>query len=97
RQTQAHRSRSGLQPPGAKGPPGKQVVTVRERRRVVQKIQAAYGISERRAIRITGFPRSSMRYRSLRAPQDELRTRIRELAAQRPRWGYRRIHVLLRR
>lgn len=72
-------------------------MTVRERRRVVQKIQAAYGISERRAIRITGFPRSSMRYRSLRAPQDELRTRIRELAAQRPRWGYRRIHVLLRR
>lgn len=72
-------------------------MTVRERRRVVQKIQAAYGISERRAIRITGFPRSSMRYRSLRAPQDELRIRIRELAAQRPRWGYRRIHVLLRR
>lgn len=74
-------------------------MTARERRRVVRKVQAAYGISERRAIRFTGFPRSSMRYRSLRAPQDELqlRTRIRELAAQRPRWGYRRIHVLLRR
>lgn len=72
-------------------------MTARERRRVVRKVQAAYGLSERRAIRFTGFPRSSMRYRSLRAPQDELRTRIGELAAQRPRWGYRRIHVLLRR
>jgi len=38
-----------------------------------------------------------MRYRSLRSPQDELRTRIRELAAERPRWGYRRIHLRLRR
>jgi putative transposase len=72
-------------------------VTARERRRVVEKVQAAYGISERRAIRFAGFSRSSMRYRSLRKPEDELRTRIRELAAERARWGYRRIHVLLRR
>lgn len=71
--------------------------TARERRRVVQKVQAAEGISERRAVRFTGFPRSTMRYRSLRAPQAELRARIRELAGQRPRWGYRRIHDLLQR
>ena len=38
-----------------------------------------------------------MRYRSLREPQEKLRARIRELAAQRPRWGYRMIHNLLRR
>lgn len=72
-------------------------MTARERRRVVKEIEAAYGISERRAIRFTGFPRSSMRYRSLREPQEELRSRIRELAHERPRWGYRRIHLLLRR
>jgi putative transposase len=72
-------------------------VTARERRRVVGKVQAAAGVSERRAIRFTGFPRSTMRYRSVREPQEELRARIRELAAERPRWGYRTIHTLLRR
>lgn len=83
---------SSAEPPGAEGPPGKQVVTARERRRVVEKVQAAVGVSERRAIRFTGFPRSTMRYRNLRQPQEELRARIRELAAERPRWGYRTIH-----
>ncbi len=72
-------------------------MTARERRRVVEKVQAAAGVSERRAVRFTGFARSTIRYRSVRAPQEELRARIRELAAQRPRWGYRTIHNLLRR
>lgn len=72
-------------------------MTARERRRVVGQVQAAQGISERRAIRFTGFPRSTIRYRSRREPQEELRERIRALAGERPRWGYRRIHTLLRR
>lgn len=72
-------------------------MTARERRRVVERIRAANGISERRAIRFTGFPRSTMRYETLRDPQEELRARIRELAVERPRWGYRMIHNLLRR
>lgn len=70
-------------------------MTVRERRRVVGRVRAAVEISERRAIRFTGFARSSLRYRSLRAPEEELRARISALAGERPRWGYRRIHVLL--
>ena len=36
-----------------------------------------------------------MRYRTLRAPQTELRERIRALASQHVRWGYRMIHSLL--
>lgn len=72
-------------------------MTARERRRVVGKLQAARGISERRAIRWTGFPRATVRYRSTRPPQEELQERIRVLAGERPRWGYRRIHVLLQR
>ena len=72
-------------------------MTARARRRVVEKVQAAVEISERRAIRFTGFPRSTMRYQTVRDPQDELRTRIREIAAERPRWGYRFIHQKLRR
>ena len=43
------------------------------------------------------FPRSTVRYRSHRDPCNELRMRIREIAHTRVRYGYRRIHVLLRR
>ena len=72
-------------------------MTARDRRRVVGRIQAEKGVSQRRAVRWTGFPRSTVRYQSRRPRQEELRTRIRALAHKRPRWGYRRIHVLLRR
>jgi putative transposase len=72
-------------------------VTAIERRKVVTQMREAVGISERRAVRWTGFSRSSMRYVSLKDPQEELRVRIRALAAKRIRWGYRRIHVLLLR
>jgi putative transposase len=70
-------------------------VTATERRRVVTEVQAAAGVSQRRAIRFTGFPRSTVRYRSVREPQTALVARIHALAAARPRWGYRWIHRLL--
>jgi putative transposase len=57
-------------------------VTVRERRQVVERVQAAVGVSERKAIRYTSFPSSSMRYRSVRPPQKELRERIKALAVE---------------
>ena len=41
--------------------------------------------------------RSTMNYRSRRDPQHALRTRMRELAASRVRFGYRRLTVMLRR
>jgi putative transposase len=72
-------------------------VTAGERRQVVQKVCAAHDVSERRAVRWTGFPRATVRYRSRRSEQTLLRERIRTHAAERPRWGYRRIHVLLQR
>lgn len=72
-------------------------MTARERRQVVEHVKAAVGVSERRAVRFTGFPRATMRYRSLRAPQEELRVRIKEIADERKRWGYRMIHNRLRR
>lgn len=67
-------------------------MTARERRRVVQGVQAVVGVSERRAVRFTGFPRSTIRYETVREPQDELRARSRTIAAEKPRWGYRFIH-----
>jgi putative transposase len=54
-------------------------------------------VSERRACRYTGFARSSQRYESTRPPRTELRERLHSLATLRPRWGYRRLYVLLRR
>lgn len=38
-----------------------------------------------------------MRYRSQREDDAELRLKLRELAQQRRRFGYRRLHILLRR
>lgn len=65
---------------------------------MVQRVQADYGLSERRACWLVGIGRSALRYRPRgRADDQPLRQRLRELAAQRPRFGYRRLHVLLRR
>ena len=65
---------------------------------MVQWVRAHYGLSERRACRLVGIGRSTLRYRSRPRPEEEsLRRRLRELAAVRPRFGYRRLHVLLRR
>lgn len=57
----------------------------------------AFDVSERRACRTTGFARSSVRYRSCIQDDRDVRGRLRTLAEQRPRWGYRRLHVLLKR
>jgi putative transposase len=65
---------------------------------MVQRAQAHYGLSERRACRLVGIGRSTLRYRPrVRADEQPLRQRLHELAAVRPRFGYRRLHVLLRR
>jgi putative transposase len=68
-----------------------------QRRAAVQHVQERFGFSQRRACRLVGGTRSTVRYRSRRRDDDALRTRLRDLAAQRPRFGYRRLHVLLRR
>jgi putative transposase len=53
-------------------------------------------VSERWACRVVGQHRSTQRYAPLRAEDDAgLRARLREISGQRPRWGYRRAHVLL--
>lgn len=67
------------------------------RRAIADWFQAAFGVSERRAVEAGGLNRSSHRYRSRRDPQKPLRDRLKELAETRVRYGYRRLHVLLRR
>ena len=60
-------------------------------------MQALYQTSERRALQVMQWPRSAHRYESLADPQLSLRLRLRELAKIRVAYGYRRLHVLLRR
>lgn len=56
-----------------------------------------HALSERRACGLASVHRSTKRYRSRRDGQDALRQRLRDLAGQHPRYGYRRLWVLLRR
>jgi putative transposase len=66
-------------------------------REACEHLQAVYGMSERRACRTIGADRASVRYRSRRPSDETLRERLRQLANERRRFGYRRLHVLLRR
>jgi putative transposase len=68
-----------------------------DRRQVVQHAQEAFGLSERSACRALGFPRASHRYHSLRVDAPELVAKLQKLAIERPRFGYRCLHSLLRR
>jgi hypothetical protein len=72
-------------------------VTVEPRRAALTHLAAEYLTSERRACRVIGLARSRCQYASRRPTYEALRTRLRELAALRPRWGYQRLHILLRR
>ena len=56
-----------------------------------------WGISIRRACEALRFDPSSYHYKSRRTGQAALELRIREICETRVRYGYRRIHVLLRR
>jgi len=73
------------------------VVTPAARREAVAHLVTTYEMSQRRACSITGADRSTVRYRRRRPEDEELRERLRTLAAERRRFGYRRLHVLLRR
>jgi putative transposase len=59
-------------------------------------LRAEYVASERRVCGLMEVPRTSFRYRSCRDDRD-LRERLLHLAREKPRYGYRRLHVLLRR
>ncbi len=67
------------------------------RRAAVRYLQARFAISERHACRLVGLQRSTLRYHHQRQDDGWLRARLRDLVAERPRFGYRRLHVLLRR
>lgn len=67
------------------------------KREAVAHLRSVMDLSERRACSIVGADRTMIRYQSRRAPDTELRARLRELANERRRFGYRRLFILLRR
>jgi putative transposase len=73
------------------------MVTPAVRREAVARLRSAFLVSERRACSTLAVDRTSVRYRSTRPDDRELRCRLRELAVQRRRFGYRRLHILMLR
>ena len=71
------------------------------RREAVKLVMTEAGLSQRRACRLIPMWRGTLRYARRPGPRSEenerLRQRLRELADERKRWGYRRLHVLLER
>jgi len=72
-------------------------LTPARKRELVGELCQRYGASLRQACSAMMMSRSVYHYRSVAADQTPLRNRIREIAATRVRYGYKRIHVVLRR
>ena len=66
------------------------------KREAVTHLRNVLQMSERRACTLVAADRKMIRYRSTRPPETELRARLRDLANQRRRFGYRRLFILLR-
>ena len=66
------------------------------RRRVVPHLRRRFGVSEIRTCVVVDQPRSTQRRRRTLVPEEEyLRKRLKGLASDHPKWGYRKQHTLL--
>lgn len=72
------------------------MVSLAERRRGAEHLEAEHGVSERRACQVIGIARSTKRRPSGRVEEAKLVRRVHELTERYPRYGYRKIHTLLR-
>lgn len=66
------------------------------KRDAVAHLKAEMGLSERRACQIISADRKMVRYRSCRPPEAALRAKLRDLANERRRFGYRRLFICKR-
>lgn len=74
------------------------MVTPSQQRAAAGYLVESYGVSQRRVAETLGRARSTLRYRSRdRSAEQPLLAALRRLARRHPRWGYRRVHVLLER
>ncbi|WP_438363378.1 IS3 family transposase [Sandarakinorhabdus limnophila] len=76
---------------------GKKMVTPDAKRNAVAHAREKFGLSERRACSLIGVARRVVRYEPTRPDDAGLRLRLRELAGERRRFGYRRLGYLLAR
>ncbi|MEI6100425.1 MAG: IS3 family transposase [Eubacteriales bacterium] len=75
----------------------KKVLRPVHRKEMATYLQQGYQISERRSCKVLKIHRAIYRRKSVKDEQVFLRMRIKEIAAVRVRYGYKRIYVLLRR
>jgi putative transposase len=73
------------------------MVTPAMKREAVAHLKTVQGMSERRACKLISCDRMTARYRSRRAEDPVLRERLRALARERRRFGYRRLLIFLHR
>jgi putative transposase len=73
------------------------MVTPSAKRKAVAHLMNVHGMSERQACKAIGTCRMTMRYQATRTDDAALRERMRAIAHERRRFGYRRLHVLLKR
>lgn len=73
------------------------MVTPDAKRDAVAHACDEHSVSQRRACLILQVDRSSVRYQSTRPDDTDLREAMKKVAAERRRFGYRRIHVMLER
>lgn len=72
-------------------------MTPAAKRKAVAHLMDAPGMSERRARKAIDYCRMTVRYQTTRTDGAALRQRMRSIAQERHRFGYRRLHVLLKR
>ena len=72
------------------------MVTPDARRKAVAHACAIHGVSQRQACQPLGVDRTCVRSRSIRSDDASLREAMKAVAGERRRFGYRRIHVMLR-
>ena len=73
------------------------MVGPRAKREAVRVVREQAELSERRACGLIGMHRGSWRYQRKERNEASLRARLHELATERPRFGYRRLYIFLRR
>jgi putative transposase len=64
---------------------------------VAQHFVKHFGLSQRRACELVKLQRCSFRYRSRKPDDTVVRLRLKELAQERPRFGYPQLYILLKR
>ena len=79
------------------GPGDKKHLTPDVKRKAVHHVMETHGLSERRVRRLADLDRSTFQYEKRDGGDEKLRQRLRELAGERRRFGYRRLGILLDR